>query len=473
MNYRSLLSRYPFFAPLQQLADRAHLETYLVGGFVRDLFLQRPCKDVDILCVGDAISLAQRFAQSIGAPKVAIFKNFGTAMVRFESWEIEFVAARKESYRPESRKPHVVRGTLHDDLGRRDFTCNSLALGLNKDHFGDLLDLFGGLADLDRGILRTPLDPGRTFSDDPLRMWRAIRFATELDFQVESTTWAGLCAQVGRLDILSPERITSELNKILLTDKPDRGLYLLDKAGLLRRILPELERLKGKESIGRHTHKENFKHTLQVVRNVADQQGSLWLRWAALLHDIAKPDTKHFDAQTGFSFHGHETLGAKKAPPIFRRLRLPLKQEMRYVQKLIRLHLRHVPLIENEVTPAAIRRFIYDAGDELTDLLVLAKADITSENQKKVATYRKNFDRLAQKIMQVEEQDRIRALEPAIDGNYLMKTFGLKPCREVGLLKHTMKELVLDGKVANTREALYPHMIRKAQELGLAPLSTS
>lgn len=471
MNYRSLLQPYPLFTQLQKVADAAQLETYIVGGFVRDLFLQRPCKDVDIVCVGDGILLAQRFAESIGNPQVTMFKNFGTAMVRFEDWEIEFVGARKESYAHHSRKPSVAEGTLQDDLFRRDFTLNALAICLNQDHFGDLIDLCGGIADLDQGILRTPLKPRRTFSDDPLRMLRAIRFATQLDFTLAPPTWEAIQAEASRLKILSPERITSELNKILLADQPDRGLRLLDESRLLIHILPEMEKLKGKEVIGRHTHKENFKHTLQVVRNVADRSGGLWLRWAALLHDIAKPATKRFDPKIGFTFHGHEVLGAKMVPPIFRRLRLPLKQEMPYVQKLVRLHLRHIPLIEHEVTPSAIRRFIYDAGDELTDLLMLCKADITSGNPRKVAGYRKNFDELAKKIIEVEEQDRIRNLEPIIDGAQIMKIFGLKPCREIGILKQTMKDLILDGHVKNTEEALYPHMIRKAEELGLTPLS--
>ncbi|MEM9737780.1 MAG: HD domain-containing protein [Bacteroidota bacterium] len=471
MNYRSLLNQYPLFSLIGKVADRYGLEVYVVGGFVRDLFLQRPCKDVDIVCVGDGVVLANHFAREIGVSKVAIFKKFGTAMLRWEEWQIEFVGARKESYLPNSRNPIVQPGSLKDDIFRRDFTINTLSLNLNQPTFGDLVDMCKGILDLDKGIIQTPLDPAQTFTDDPLRMLRAIRFANQLQFTILPVTWSAIQQEAYRMLILPQERITDEFNKILLSSTPDKGIDMLDQAGLLRYILPEMEALKKVDKIGQNSHKDNFKHTLQVVRNVANVSDNLWLRWAALLHDIAKPATKGFDAKVGFTFHGHEKLGAKMVAPIFRRLKLPLKQEMRYVKKLVRLHLRHIPLIENDVTYSAIRRFIHDTGDELEDLITLCRADITSHNPYKVKRYLSNFEKLEASIKAVEDSDRIRHLEPVIDGHQIMDIFQIDPCSKIGMIKSALKEAILEGQVSNQRDELYPYVLKKGKELGLTPKS--
>ncbi len=469
MNYKELLDDFPIFSKISAVARKGGFRVYVVGGFVRDLFLKRRSKDLDILCVGDGVEFAHYFAKEMGNLPLHIFKNFQTAMVEWQGWQIEIVGARKESYSAGSRNPVVTKGTMEDDIYRRDFTINAIALGLNGDNFGELIDKTYGLKDLDGGIIRTPRSPEKTFSDDPLRMLRGIRFAHTFGFTIEKSTWAAMKKESSRLCILSKERIMDEFHKMLLNPRPSKALYMLDEANLLPHILPEMEALKGVERIGRHTHKDNFIHTLQVVDNVAEASKNLWLRWAALLHDIAKPKTKGFDAKIGFTFHGHEVVGAKMVGPIFRRLKLPLKQEMRYVKKLIRLHLRHISLLENQVTDSAIRRFIYDAGEELEDLIILFRSDITSGNPKKVTQYLANFEKLAQMIAQVEEKDRIRKLEPVIGGEEIMKAFGIGPSRPIGTIKAALKEAILEEGIENSHDVLYPRMLDLGKSLGLTP----
>lgn len=468
MSYKSLLSQYPIFTTLQKLADSQGLATYVVGGFVRDLLLNKTAKDIDILCVGNGIQLAQTFADTIGA-QVSIFKNFGTAMVAWQDLEIEFVGARKESYHINSRKPSISSGNLTDDLSRRDFTINALAIGLNQGKFGELIDLFEGIKDLENKTIRTPLAPNRTFSDDPLRMLRAIRFSSQLNFTLTPELNQAISQEATRLSIISKERISTEFNKILLSNTPAQGINLLDKTGLLKLILPEMEKLKGTQRIHGHAHKDNFKHTLQVLTNISHLSKNLWLRWAALLHDIAKPQTKRFDPNTGFSFHGHEDLGARMVAPIFRKMKLPLNDKMRYVRKLVKLHLRPIAL-SKEVTDSAVRRLIYEAGDALDDLMKLCKADITSKNEIKVKEYLKNLNQVETKIKQVREHDEILNLQPVIDGNIIMKTYGLKPSKQVGTLRKTLKEAVLDGIVPNTYAELYTYMLQVGKAQGLTPI---
>ena len=446
---------------------------YVVGGFVRDGLLKKTCKDIDILTLGDSASLAHAFAEAQGGAKVTIFKNFGTAMVHWGPYVVEFVQARKESYQVNSRKPKVLAGTLEDDIFRRDFTVNTLAISLNQADLGRLVDLCDGMTHLKKGIIHTPCDPRKTFSDDPLRMFRAVRFATQLHFRLAPAVVTAIQEEAGRISILSKERIIEEVNKILLSPDPVRGLRLLDHLGLLKRILPEMEALKGVKTINGLSHKENFIHTLKVVENVLQllkgkkNPMRLWLIWAALLHDIAKPITKRFIPSIGFTFHNHEWIGAKMVPKIFKRLGLPLRAEMRYVKKLVQMHLRHLPLVENEVSDSAVRRFIYDAGDEIEDLLLLCRADITSNNPRKIAKYLANFDKLDLMIKAIEEKDHIRNLQPVIGGHSIMKIFELKPSPIVGKLKGAIKEAILAGRIPNEYEAVYAYMVTHAKELGL------
>lgn len=470
MNYSHLLEPYPILQRIQEVADHLQLETYVVGGFVRDLLLQRPSKDIDVVCIGSGIELAQAVAQALGkADEVVVFKNFGTAMVRWEGGELEFVGARKESYQRDSRKPIVEDGTLADDQNRRDFTINALAIGLNRHQWGELVDSFGGVADLERGVIQTPLAPATTFSDDPLRMLRAIRFSVQLNMAIAPDTLAAIKDQAERIEIISQERIITELNKIILAPIPSQGFRLLYEVGLLKRIFPELVALQGKETIQGQSHKDNFWHTLEVLDNVAKVSDDLWLRWAAILHDIAKPRTKRFDPVVGFTFHGHEDLGARMVPKIFRRMKLPMHDKMAYVQKLVRLHLRPIALAQSEVTDSAVRRLIYEAGEALEDLMTLCRADITSKNDAKVQRYLQNFDRVEEKTQLVEEKDALRNFQPVITGEMIMKTFCLPPSKLIGELKEAIKEAVLEGEIKNEYNEAYEYLLVLGAAKGLQP----
>ncbi|MEL6539583.1 MAG: HD domain-containing protein [Bacteroidota bacterium] len=468
MQYRHLLDRYPVLRRIGVIADQLQLETYVIGGFVRDLLLQRPSKDIDIMCVGSGITLAEAVARDLGmTTPIAVFKRFGTAMVPWEQGELEFVGARKESYRRGSRKPVVEAGTLADDQHRRDFTINTLAICLNKDRWGTLIDPFDGIQALKQGIISTPLDPAKTFSDDPLRMLRAIRFAVQLGMTIAPDTIAAIEQHAARIHIVSQERITTELNSIIAAPVPSQGFILMHQAGLLSRVFPELAALQGRETIHGYSHKDNFHHTLQVLDNVALHSEKLWLRWAALLHDIAKPQTKRFDLAIGFSFHGHEDLGARMVPKIFRRLKLPLRDHMAYVRKLVRLHLRPIAIAKDEVTDSAVRRLMYEAGDDLEDLILLCRADVTSKNDTKVKQYLQNFDKVEAKVQRVEEKDALRNFRPVITGEIIMKAFGLKPSKLVGDIKTAVREAILDGEIQNKYEIAYPYMLRLGAAHGL------
>ena len=470
MNYSYLLDRYPIFQRIQTVSDQMQLETYVVGGFVRDLLLERPIiKDIDIVCVGSGIALAKAVAQALGAfERVVVFKNFGTAMVRLEGLELEFVGARKESYRKNSRKPMVEDCTLTYDQNRLDFTINALAICLNSNRWGELVDPFEGVKDIKNRIIRTPLAPTQTFADDPLRMMRAVRFATQLAMNIAPDTLAAMQQQAERIHIVSQERITAELNRIIAAPIPSQGFKLLQQVGLLAIIFPELVSLQGTATIQGQSHKDNFWHTLQVLDNVSKTSSNLWLRWAALLHDIAKPYTKRFDPMVGFTFHGHEEQGARMVPRIFRKMKLPVQANMAYVQKLVRLHLRPIALVQEEVTDSAIRRLIYEAGDTLEDLMLLCRADITSKNDAKVQRYLQNFDRVEEKIHQVEEKDTLRNFQPVITGDMIMQTFGLNPSRLVGELKKAIREAVLEGKIKNEYEEAYRYLLSMGEARGLA-----
>ncbi len=463
---------HPIFEIIARVADRENIETYVIGGFVRDHIMGRdnPGKDIDIVVLGDGPAMARAVAREIGRNvRVTVFKTFGTAMFRYGEYDIEFVGARRESYSSDSRKPSVTPGTLEDDQRRRDFTINALAFSLNKDNPGEVTDPFGGLNDLNNRIIRTPLDPDTTFSDDPLRMLRAVRFATQLGFTVEEETLRSAARNAGRIKIVSAERITTELNKIMASPMPSVGFLLLDQTGLLELIMPEITRLKGaedKEGIG---HKDNFHHTLKVLNNLAEKSDNLWLRWAALLHDVAKPATKRFVPGTGWTFHGHEIAGSRMVPGIFRRLRLPLNHHMKYVQKLVGLHLRPISLIQDEVTDSAVRRLLFEAGDDIDDLMMLCEADITSGNRMKVQKHRRNFALVRRKLKEIEEKDALRTFQPPVGGEEIISTFGLTPGPVVGVIKSAIKEAILDGLIPNEYEAARRFMIAKGEELGLTP----
>lgn len=456
------------FHLIGEAADELHLDCYVVGGYVRDIFLERPSNDIDVVVVGSGIKVADALRRKLGRKAhISVFKNFGTAQVKYKDLEVEFVGARRESYSHDSRKPVVEVGTLEDDQNRRDFTINAMAIQLNKAHFGELVDPFGGIEDLEDGIIRTPLDPDITFSDDPLRMMRCVRFATQLKFFIEDETFEALTRNADRLKIISGERICDELNKIMKSAQPSRGFVDLQRSGLLNLILPELTALDIVETKNGRAHKNNFYHTLEVLDNVAKKSDNLWLRWAALLHDIGKTRSKRWDPALGWTFHNHNFLGAKMVPEIFRRLKEPMDMKMKYVQKLVDLHMRPIVIADEVVTDSAVRRLLNDAGDDIDDLMTLCEADITSKNQVRKRQFLENFRMVREKIADLKERDYKRLLQPVIDGNEIMEMFHLKPCREVGALKQCLKDAVLDNKVENEREPLMQLLMKKAKEMGL------
>ena len=471
MNLGEKLADHPIFARVAQVAAKEGLETYVVGGYVRDLILGRPSKDIDFTCVGSGIHLAQEVAKTFEFHvPLSVFKNFGTAMLKLDDWELEFVGARKESYRQDSRKPLVEDGTLQEDLERRDFTINAMAISLNPENYGELIDPFDGIKDIKAKRIKTPLEPGITFSDDPLRMMRGVRFAAQLDFDIESDTFFALTTYAPRLQIISSERIIDELNKIILTPKPSYGFKLLFASKLLHEFFPEMVELQGVDSVDDKSHKDNFYHTLQVLDNLCLTTDNLWLRWAAILHDIAKPATKRFHPKVGWTFHGHEDKGARMTPGIFKRLKLPLDERMKYVQKLVRLHLRPIALVKDEVTDSALRRLLFDAGDDIDDLMALCRADITSKNNKKVQKYLENFDRVEEKLKQVEEKDQVRNFQPPVSGEEIMEIFGISPSKIIGDIKEEIKEAILEGRIQNNPEEARLLMLQIAQEKGLYPI---
>jgi len=464
------LDKFPVLKQIGIISDQMNVSTYVVGGFVRDFLLKRKeiKADIDIVTVGNGIQLARKAADHLGIRgKVSVFKNFGTAMFRVGPIELEFVGARKESYRQDSRKPSVEDGTLEDDQLRRDFTINAMAISLNGDRYGELIDPFDGINDLQRKMIRTPRDPRITFSDDPLRMLRAIRFATQLNFDIAPDTFEGIGQNRERIHIISQERIIEELNKIILADPPSYGFQLLFHSGLLELIFPEMVALQGVEKINGKGHKDNFYHTLQVLDNVAKKSSDLWLRWAAILHDIAKPVTQRFDENAGWTFHGHEEIGARMVPKIFRNLKLPMNEPMRFVQKLVRLHLRPIALVSDEITDSAVRRLLFEAGNDIDQLMILCKADITSKNPEKVKRYLSNFARVEKKLVEVEEKDRLRNFQPPVSGEDIMRAFGLKPGRVVGDIKNEIREAILEGKINNNYREAYAYMMQIAVKMGL------
>jgi len=456
---------------LRKVADRSDADVYVIGGYVRDVLLERDVKDIDVVTTGNGIELANRVAEEIGKTQVKIFKNFGTAMLRYKSWELEFVGARKESYSQDSRKPLVASGTLQDDQLRRDFTINALAFSLKSEDFGNLVDPFNGLDDLNNKIIKTPTDPQVTYSDDPLRMMRAIRFATQLNFRIEEGSLKAIGQMSHRIEIVSMERITTELNKIIASKIPSKGFKLLYNTGLLEYFFPELAALQGVDEVNGIKHKDNFYHTLEVLDNVAQMSDNIWLRWAALLHDIAKPASKRFVPEVGWTFHGHEDRGARMVPQIFKKLKLPLDSKMKYVKKLVALHLRPIALTKEEASDSAIRRLLFDAGNDVDDLMILCKCDITSKNERKVKKYLRNYDQVKQKLIEVEEKDRVRNWQPPVSGELIMETFNIKPSKEVGIIKNNIKEAILDGEIKNEFDQAYNFMLKKGKELGLEPVT--
>ncbi len=457
----------PVFKKIAEAAALLNTDAFVIGGFVRDQLLGRACKDLDVVTSGDGIELATKVAELLKIKKVSIFKTFGTAMFMYRDWQVEFVGARKESYSTDSRNPRVVPGSIEDDQNRRDFTMNAMAISLQKADYGQLIDPFNGVDDLENMIIRTPMDPDITFADDPLRMMRAIRFASQLNFQILPVTMDAITRNAHRISIISMERISDELNKIVMTEKPSVGFYLLDKTGLLELIFPVFIALKGAEYVDGKGHKDNFRHTLEVLDRIAPHTDNLWLRWAALLHDIAKPITRRFDPPTGWTFHGHEFKGMKMIPSVFSHLKLPLNEKMKYVQKMVLLHLRPIVLAEDVVTDSAVRRLLIDAGDDIDDLMTLCEADITSKNQAKVIRYMANFEIVRAKLKEIEAKDNLRNWQPPVSGEIIMEVFGLEPCRQVGVIKTAIREAILEGQIHNNYEEAYQLMLNEGLSLGL------
>ncbi len=469
MNLKEQLDQ-PIFSVISRIADRDGLECYVIGGYVRDLLLHRSSKDIDVVVVGSGIDLARKVAEQLGrGTHLSVFRNFGTAQVKNRSLEVEFVGARRESYSRDSRKPVVEDGSLQDDQNRRDFTINALALSLNAHNYGDLLDPFGGLQDLSIRIIRTPLDPDVTFSDDPLRMMRAIRFATQLGFFIEQQTFDAIRRNADRIQIISKERILDELNKIMMADKPSVGFLLLEESGLLPLIMPEIHALAGVETREGKGHKDNFRHTLTVLDNVAAKSDDLWLRWAALFHDVGKPASKRFEPQIGWTFHNHNYLGERMLPGIFRRMKLPMGEPLKFVKKMVSLHMRPIVLSEDEISDSALRRLLFEAGDDLERLMLLCEADITSKNAERVRRYLANFEIVRRKLKEIEEKDRIRNFQPPVTGSDIMRIYNLPPCATVGVLKEAIKNAILDGVISNDYDEAYAFMLQKAEQLGLHP----
>jgi len=472
MNLKKALDL-PVFDTVKSVAVSTGLESYVVGGYVRDILLKRPSKDIDFVCVGSGIALAEGVKAALGKDiPITVFKRFGTAMIKDGDEELEFVGARKESYREDSRKPVVEDGSLEDDQNRRDFTINAMAISLNEDNYGELVDPFDGVGDLKKKMIRTPLAPEQTFSDDPLRMMRAIRFASQLGFDIDADTFHGIVEMADRIKIVSAERVIVELNKIVLSSTPSYGFKLLFHCGLLQHIFPEMVALQGVQSIDDKSHKDNFYHTLQVLDNISKHTDDLWLRWAAIMHDIAKPATKRFNKRVGWTFHGHEDKGARMTPAIFRRLKLPMGESMRFVKKLVRLHLRPIALVKDTITDSAVRRLLFDAGDDVEALMMLCRADITSKNNHKVKRYLANFDKVEQKMKEVEEKDKIRNFQPVVTGEMIMETFDVKPGRVIGEIKEALKEAVLEGTIRNEFREAYAYMLQLGREKGLQVVKT-